>query len=258
MNQIQVFNHPLFGELRTIDIESKTFVVGNDVAKALEYSRPYEAVSTHCKGAVTYRVPTNGGLQEVKVIPEGDVYRLIVKAADQSRNLEIREKAEIYERWVFDEVLPSIRKHGMYATDQLLNNPDLLIAAGQRLKEEQEARKRLELQIEADRPKVIYAEALETSTTSILVRDLAKILKQNGFEIGGTRMFAYLRENGYLIKQFGSDYNMPTQKSMELGLFEIKTTPVFHNSGKVSVSKTPKVTAKGQQYFIKKFLVGAA
>ncbi|WP_238933347.1 BRO family protein [Brevibacillus choshinensis] len=118
MNQIQIFENVEFGHIRLIKIDSKLYAVGNDVAKSLGYVRPYEAVTTHCKGAVTYRVLTGGGEQDVKAIPEGDIYRLIVKAADQSKNPEIKEKAERYERWVFDEVLPSIRKTGVYAAEQ--------------------------------------------------------------------------------------------------------------------------------------------
>lgn len=251
MNQIQVFNFNQ-NEVRVVTKDGQPWWVAKDVCDVLDIRNSREAMVRLDEDEKNTVVLTDGnrGNPNQAIVNEPGLYSLILGSR--------KPEAKQFKRWVVHEVLPSIRKHGMYATDQLLNNPDLLIAAGQRLKEEQEARKRLELQIEADRPKVIYAEALETSTTSILVRDLAKLLKQNGFDIGGTRMFAYLRENGYLIKQFGSDYNMPTQKSMELGLFEIKTTPVFHNSGKVSVSKTPKVTAKGQQYFIKKFLVGAA
>lgn len=114
MNDLKIFNNAEFGQIRTVDLEGKIYFVGNDIAKALEYVRPYEAVTAHCKGAVSYRILTNGGEQEAKVIPEGDIYRLIVKAADQSRNPDIKEKAERFEVWVFDEVLPSLRQTGHY------------------------------------------------------------------------------------------------------------------------------------------------
>lgn len=114
MNDLKIFNNAEFGQIRTVEVEGKIYFVGNDIAKALDYARPYEAVSAHCKGAVSYRIPTNGGEQEAKVIPEGDIYRLIVKAADQSKNPGIKEKAERFESWVFDEVLPSIRQTGQY------------------------------------------------------------------------------------------------------------------------------------------------
>jgi prophage antirepressor-like protein len=118
LKQLQVFSNHEFGQIRMVEIDGKMHAVGNDVAKSLGYARPYEAVTAHCKGAVTYRVLTEGGEQEVKVIPEGDIYRLIVKAADQSRNIEIKEKAERFERWIFDDVIPAIRKTGAYAVDQ--------------------------------------------------------------------------------------------------------------------------------------------
>lgn len=142
----------------------------------------------------------------------------------------------------------------MFATDELLDNPDFAIATLQKLKEEREAKKLLEAQIEADRPKVLFADAVSASHTSILVGELAKLISQNGYKIGANRLFAWMRENGYLIKRKGSDWNMPTQRSMDLKLFEIKETNVQHADGHISVNKTPKVTGKGQQYFINKFL----
>ena len=152
------------------------------------------------------------------------------------------------------KILKTIRLNGMYATDKLLDNPDLAIQAFTKLKEEREKRKALEIEKEQNRPKVIFAEAVETSKSSILIGDLAKLIKQNGVDMGQKRLFTWLRENGYLIKRQGSDYNMPTQKAMELGLFEIKETAVTHSDGHITVNKTPKVTGKGQIYFINKFI----
>lgn len=152
------------------------------------------------------------------------------------------------------QILKTIRLNGMYATDKLLDNPDLAIQAFTKLKEEREKRKALEIEKEQNRPKVIFAEAVETSKSSILIGDLAKLIKQNGVDMGQKRLFTWLRENGYLIKRQGSDYNMPTQKAMELGLFEIKETAVTHSDGHITVNKTPKVTGKGQIYFINKFV----
>ena len=152
------------------------------------------------------------------------------------------------------QILKTIRLNGMYATDKLLDNPDLAIQAFTKLKEEREKRKALEIEKEQNRPKVIFAEAVETSKSSILIGDLAKLIKQNGVDMGQKRLFTWLRENGYLIKRQGSDYNMPTQKAMELGLFEIKETAVTHSDGHITVNKTPKVTGKGQIYFINKFI----
>jgi len=256
-NKPQIFNHPQFGEIRVVELNGKPHFVGNDVAKALDYARPHEAVTAHCKGAVTYRILTNGGEQETKVIPKGDVYRLIVKAADQSRNPEIKAKAEQFERWIFDEVLPTIHEHGAYLTPQkieeVLLNPDTIIDLAQRLKQANEEKARLAAQIEANRPKVLFAEALETSGNSILIGELAKILKQNGINIGQNRLFERLRQEGYLMKTRDERWNDPTQKAMELGLFEIKKRTINSPDGTVRTVKTTKVTPKGQIYFINKF-----
>lgn len=183
-------------------------------------------------------------------IPENIFYRLAMKAKN--------ETAEKFQAFVADEVIPSIRKHGAYMTletaEQMLSNPDFMIRLLQELKSEQEQRRELERQKKEDAPKVLFADAVKTSRTSILVGELAKILKQNGVETGQTRLFSWLRDNGFLIKRKGSDYNMPTQKAMEAGLFEIKETAVTHADGHVSVNRTPKVTGKGQLYFVERFL----
>ena len=166
------------------------------------------------------------------------------------------ESAKRFKHWVTSEVLPSIRKHGVYAVDELLANPEMAIKAFTALKEEREKNKVLEADNQRMKPKEIFADAVSTSHTSILIGDLAKLLKQNGIETGQKRLFDWLRENGYLIKRKGSDWNMPTQKSMDLGLIEIKESTVNNPDGSVRINKTPKVTGKGQQYFINKFLAG--
>ena len=181
-------------------------------------------------------------------IPENIFYRLAMKA----RN----EVAERFQAKVADEILPAIRKHGGYLTpekvEEALLNPDTLIQLATQLKGERAARQQLEAQAEKDKPKVLFADSVAASKTSILVGELAKILKQNGIDMGQNRMFGWLRDNGYLIRRKGTDYNMPTQRSMELGLFEIKETSINRSDGGVSISKTPKVTGKGQVYFINK------
>lgn len=134
MNELKIFNNAEFGQVRTVELVGKIYFVGNDIAKALEYARPYEAVTAHCKGAVSYRIPTNGGEQEAKVIPEGDIYRLIVKAADQSKNPDIKEKAERFESWVFDEVLPTIRKTGAYETPKAKAHAERLASVNNAVK----------------------------------------------------------------------------------------------------------------------------
>lgn len=246
MNELQIFENSEFGTVRTVQLEGKIYFVANDVAKALGYKRPADAVTAHCKGSVKHRYLTDGGEQELKLIPEGDIYRLVIKSQLPS--------AEKFESWVFDEVLPSIRKHGVYAVDELLNDPDLAIKAFTALKEEKERNKALQADNDRMRPKEVFADAVATSHTSILIGDLAKLLKQNGVDIGQKRLFSWMRENGYLIKRQGSDWNMPTQRSMELGLFEVKESTVNNPDGSVRINKTTKVTGKGQQYFINKFL----
>lgn len=183
-------------------------------------------------------------------IPENVFYRLAMKAKN--------EAAEHFQAKIADEVIPSIRKYGAYMTpdklEEVLLKPDTLIQLAQNLKTEQEKRRALEVKVEEQKPKVLFAESVEAAKTSILIGELAKLLKQNGINIGQNRLFEWLRNNGYLIKRQGSDYNMPTQRAMELGLFEIKETTITHSDGHIHVSKTPKVTGKGQVYFVNLFL----
>ena len=223
---------------------------GSDVAKALGYTNPSKALSDHCKGVTKRYTPTKSGTQEMSFIPESDLYRLVF-----SSKLPTAEK---FTDWVTDEILPTIRKHGAYMTpdviERTLTDPDYIIQLATTLKDEQQKRKALEAQAEENRPKVLFADSVAASHTSILIFDLAKILKQNGVEIGGHRLFDWMRKNGYLVRRDGNDHNMPTQRSMEMGLFEVKETTVSHSDGHISVNKTPKVTGKGQQYFINLFL----
>ena len=226
------------------DIENPLFLA-KDVANWIEHSNPRVMLNTVDENEkVVNNVYTLGGSQESWFLTEDGLYEVLM----QSRKPIAKQfKKEV------KKILKSIRMNGMYATDKLLDNPDLAIQAFTKLKEEREKRKALEIKIEEQKPKVIFAEAVETSKTSILIGDLAKLIKQNGVDIGQKRMFIWLRDNGYLIKRQGSDYNMPTQKAMERGLFEIKETAVTHSDGHITVNKTPKVTGKGQIYFINKF-----
>lgn len=250
--QMKLFESEEFGKVRTAVVDGTLYFVGVDIAQVLGYSNPSKAVLDHCKGVSKLGIPSAGGTQLTNVIPEGDVYRLVVKAADQSRNFGISLRAEAFEKWIFEDVVPSVRRTGMYATDELLANPDLLIAAATELKRERAERQRLEQQVESDRPKVIFAEALETSGSSILIGELARLLKQNGVEIGQNRLFKMLRQDGYLGRR-GEYYNMPTQRAMELKLFEIKTRTINNPDGSVRTTRTTKVTGKGQSYFINKY-----
>ena len=183
-------------------------------------------------------------------LTESGVYKLIFKSK--------KKEAEKFQDWVTDEVLPTIRKHGAYMTEntleKALTSPDFLIQLATNLKEEQEKRRLLEEEKKANAPKVIFADAVSASHTSILVGELAKLLKQNGIDTGEKRLFNWLRSNGYLVKRKGTDYNMPTQKSLELGVIETKERTINNPDGSIRITKTPKVTGKGQQYFINKFI----
>lgn len=185
-------------------------------------------------------------------VTESGMYEVVLRS-DKPEALK-------FKRWVTREVLPTIRKHGAYMTEQkieqVLTDPDTIIKLATDLKAERQRRAELEAQREIDAPKVVFADAVSASKTDVLVGDLAKILKGNGVNIGANRLFKWLRGHGYLISRKGADWNMPTQKSMELGLFRIKETAVTHSDGHVSVNKTSKVTGKGQQYFIERFLNG--
>lgn len=252
MNELQIFNSEEFGEVRTVEIDRKPYFVANDVARALGYKRPADAVTAHCKGSVKHRYLTDGGEQELKVIPEGDIYRLTVRSKLPS--------AERFERWVFDEVIPSIRKNGGYiAGQETMTDEELLanavLVAQKKIAERDRIIEQQNQKIKADKPKTIFADAVSTSHTSILVGDLAKLICQNGVKIGPVRLFDWMRKNGYLIKS-GSSYNMPVQRYVEQGLFEVKESNIQNPDGSVRITRTTKVTGKGQIYFVNKFLNG--
>lgn len=238
-------------EIRTIQKDGEPWWVLSDVCKVLELSSPHK-VADRLEADEKGRnlIPTLGGMQEMTTVNESGLYAVILRSD--------KPQAKPFRRWVTSEVLPSIRKHGAYMTDQTLEqaltSPDFLIQLATQLKEEKEQRKQLEAKVEQDKPKVLFADSVSASKSSILVGELAKILKQNGVDTGQFRLFAWLRENGYLIKREGSDYNMPTQKSAEMGLFEVKQTIITHSDGHITTNKTPKVTGKGQVYFVNKLV----
>ncbi|MDN6390270.1 MAG: phage antirepressor KilAC domain-containing protein [Lactococcus lactis] len=193
-----------------------------------------------------YLPQLSGEIEKGSFISEPMVYKLAFKA-----NNAVSEK---FTDWLAVEVLPTIRKHGAYMTDAKVQDvisgnglADLLLQAGNQIKQ-------LELEKSQMKPKALFADSVSASKNTILIRDLAKILKQNGIDIGEKRLFTWLRDNGYLVKKIGSDYNSPTQRSMNLGILEFTENTHVHNSGKITVTKTPKVTGKGQIYFVNKFL----
>lgn len=245
--------------VRTVIINNEPYFVGKDVAMNLKYRQPADAIRNHVqpedKGV--YKLSTPGGEQRMTVINESGLYDLIFDASRQSKNSDVRDNARKFRHWVTSEVLPTIRKHGAYMTPQTIEkallNPDTIINLATQLKKEQEQRKQLQVENEQMKPKALFADAVSTSNSSILIGQLAKILRQNGVNIGQNRLFAWMRKNGYLGTR-GSNRNIPTQRSMELGLFKTKETVINHSDGHTTVNITTKVTGKGQQYFINKFL----
>ena len=250
MNQIKIFENPEFGKVRTVEMDGKSYFVGKDVAEALGYSKPLNALSVHVEKDDSLKqglTDSLGRKQETILINESGLYSLILSSK--------LESAKRFKHWVTSEVLPSIHKSGGYIagqeqmTDSELMAKALLVA--QKQIEERNA------QIERMKPKEIFADAVSASQTTILIGELAKLIRQNGVDIGQNRLFSWLRENGYLVKRKGTDYNQPTQKSADLGILTTKETIIAHSNGSTEIKKTVKVTGKGQQYFINKFLAGA-
>lgn len=251
-NEIKVFSNEEFGSIRRVEVDGEFWLIGKDVAQVLGYKNPQEAIRTHVddddKGVSEILTP--GGKQNVPIINESGLYSLVL-----SSKLPTAKK---FRRWVTSEVLPSIRKHGAYMTPETLEaailNPDYLLKVATALKEETDKRKALESKVQADAPKVLFADSVAASTSTVLIGELAKIMRQNGINMGEKRLFQWMRDNGYLVKRKGTDHNMPTQLSMEQGLFRVKETVISHSDGHTSISKTPKVTGKGQTFFLNKFL----
>lgn len=253
MNEVKLFNSPEFGGLRAVVIDDEPWFVGKDVAQALGYSDTNKAVAMHVDEddkKLNDKSSPSFGQRGANLINESGVYALVFGSKLPT--------AKQFKHWVTHDVLPTIRKHGAYATketlEKALTSPDFGIRLLTELKKEQEKNARQAAELEAAKPKVVFAEAVATSKTSILVGELAKLIKQNGIDIGQNRLFEWLRVNKYLISRKGSDYNLPTQRSMQQGLFEIKESSHVNGDGVNIVTKTPKVTGKGQQYFINRFL----
>lgn len=250
MKDLQVFKHESFGNVRVIERGGEPWFVAADVCRALGVSNNRDAVAKlddDEKGVAP--TDTLGGQQKMVIINEPGLYSLVLG----SRKPEAKE----FKRWVTHEVIPAIRKHGAYATprtvEQMIADPAAAIKILTALKDEQERRKELECKMEQDEPKVLFAKAVETSDTTILIGQLAKLIRQNGIEIGQNRLFKWLRANGYLMKH----QNIPTQYSMERGLMEIKERTVNNPDGSVRITQTPMITGKGQTYFVSLFLKGA-
>lgn len=257
MNELQIFKSSEFGQVRTVTIDGEPWLVGKDIATALGYTNTRKALNDHVddedKGVT--KCDTLGGAQEMTIINESGLYSLVL-----SSKLPTAKK---FKHWITSEVLPAIRRTGGYIanaetmTDAEIMSKALLIAKKTIENREQRIHS-LEAETERMKPKEIFADAVSASNSSILIGDLAKILHGNGIKIGRGRLFAWMREHGFLIKQKGTSYNMPTQRAMELGLFRVKEGSYVDGKGNNIITKTTKVTGKGQQYFINKFLAGEA
>ena len=258
MNKIQIFQNEQFGKVRIAmnENEEPLFCLA-DVCSVIGIANARNVKSRlDLEDVCQMDTLTEGGKQQVTFITESGLYDVIIRSDS--------EKAKPFRKWVTSEVLPSIRKHGAYMTqetlEKALTSPDFLIRLATKLKEEKQKRIEAEQKVELaeqtiknNAPKVLFANAVSTSQRSCLVAELAKILQQNGVNIGQNRLFAWMRENGYLCSK-GQYYNQPTQKSMDLGLFELKQTTINKPDGSILVSTTTKVTGKGQVYFVNKFL----
>lgn len=245
---IQIFENPEFGKVRVVEVAGEPWFVGKDVAEILGYSKARNAIAAHVDNSDKALAPIQGGCstgtQNTTIINESGIYSLVLSSKLPS--------AQKFKHWVTSEVIPSIRKHGGYIAGQNeMSDMELLSRALLLVKNQLDDRNR---QIEEMQPKVIFADAVETSSTSVLIGDFAKLLKQNGIDIGQTRLFEWLRNNGYLMRVKGERRNMPTQRSMEMKLFEIKESVIEHKDGHLTIIRTPKVTGKGQIYFANKFL----
>ena len=249
-NELEIFKNEEFGEVKTLLINDVPYFCANDIAKALGYKRAADAVSTHCKGSVKHRYLTNGGEQEAKFIPEGDVYRLIMKSKLPS--------AEKFESWVVEEVLPSIRKHGAYMTNEViertLTDPDYLIQLATALKNERkekelekQRRKQAEKTIEKQKPLVDFANQVSDTTDLIDMKTMAKLLKDNNINIGRNRLFEFLRIKKILMKD-----NQPYQQYVNAGYFKVNEYTYTNSLGKTKTNRQTFITGKGQLYITKK------
>ena len=254
MSNIRIFNYNSV-EVRTIQNDGEPWFVLRDVCNVLGLGTPARVAERLDPDEVsqTHITDSMGRQQETTIINESGLYNVILRSD--------KPEAKPFRKWVTSEVLPTIRRHGMYATpdtlEKMLADPDTTIKLLETIKQERAARLALEAQAEADKPKVLFADAVSASHSSILVGDLAKLLRQNGVEIGQNRLFRFLREKGYLCSH-GERYNLPTQRSMDRGWFQVKETTINQPDGSIRITRTVKVTGKGQQYFINLFMADAS
>lgn len=251
---MQVFKNAAFGEVRVTEADGQPAFCLADICKALGIANPRN-VRARLDGGDVRQIdtPTESGTQAITYVTEAGLYEVIIRSDAPA--------AKPFRKWVTTEVIPAIRKHGGYLTPETVEaallNPDTLIRLATGLKEERAKRIAAESERDAMQPKALFADAVASSGRSCLVAELAKILQQNGYAIGQNRLFEWMREKGYLGTK-GEYYNQPTQRAMDLGLFEVKKSTVTKPDGSILVTATPKITGKGQIYFVNKFLNGAA
>lgn len=245
--ELKVFTNEQFGQIRTINQNGEPWFVAADVCRALDVQNSRDALSrldSDEKGVVS--TDTLGGKQEMSTVNEPGLYSLVLGSR--------KPEAKAFKRWITHEVIPAIRKHGMYATpetaEQILNNPDFLIKTLETLKQERAARVQAEEKIALDAPKVLFADCVSQADTDILVGELAKLLKQNGMDIGQNRLYDRLRQEGFIMK----NSTIPTQRAMELGLFRVIERSIMQPNGTTRITQTTKVTGKGQQYFVNRYI----
>lgn len=249
MNELQIFNSSEFGQIRTVTKDKEPWFVATDICKALDIKNVTQAIQRLDNDE---RSMFNIGRQgDTNCVNEYGLYNLVLASRKQG--------AKEFKRWITHEVIPSIRKSGGYiAGQEQMSDTELmakaLLVAQKQIEQRNAIIEQQKAKIEADKPKTIFADAVSASKTSILIGDLAKLICQNGYKIGQKRLFEWLRENGYLIKRKGSDWNMQTQKSIEMGLFEIKESTRIDGNGCNVTTRTPKATGKAQVYFINKFI----
>lgn len=227
-------------EIRTIMVNDEPAFITRDLLEALDLNRSSIALLDDDEKGV-HSVYTPGGMQEMGYVTEAGMYSLVLKSR--------KPEAKAFKRWITHEVLPQIRRTGGYTMA-----PRSYAEALRALADVEERKELLESEAKANAPKVLFADSVAASQSTILIGELAKILRGNGVDIGQNRLYEQLREDGFLINRRGSDWNMPTQKSMDLGLFRIKETAISHSDGHISINKTTKVTGKGQEYFINRYL----
>lgn len=238
MNELKIFENSEFGSVRTVEVNGKTYFVANDVAKALGYVETAKAIRTHCKGVSEMDIPTNGGIQKMKIIPEGDIYRLVVKSQ--------LPDAERFESWIFDEVIPSIRKHGLYAVDELIDNPELAIKAFTALKEEREKRMIAEQKIIEQKPLVDFATHVSQTKDTIDMDEMAKIANDEHINIGRNRLIKWLKDKKVLRSN-----RTPYQSYIDRGYFQVVEVKKDTTYGTRVFPKTV-ITGKGQIWIVEK------